>query len=226
MPLLTLQKQSTSDPVHPADPVIRSNVRTRPGIVAGIMTLPHWLVDALGLVNSETHLLAVTLRTVVAYLVVLTLVRVGQRRFRGEYGSAFDMIVGISLGALLASAIDTAEFNFLDLLWAILVLVVLHYALGKAAGRMDWFRKLIRSPTRCLYQDGEFQIAELRRYDLTEEDLHLALRSNLQTDDWDGIEAAYIETSGDISFVKAEAGSGRSNAKAPRRQDAKQEEDS
>lgn len=141
-----------------------------------------------------------SLRAVVIFIFGVLLVRVAGKRAFGK-ASAFDIVFAIIIGSNLSRTL-TASAPFFPTLAASAALVLLHRALAWLAFNTSWLGYLIKGERRCLVRDGEPQSDELRASQITDADLHEALRLNASQEDLAGVEAAYLERNGDISFVR------------------------
>ena len=145
------------------------------------------------------HLLA---RAVVIYAGGLALVRLGKRRFMGSY-SAFDMVLGITIGALLANA-SADDDRFFNALGLVVALVALHWALARATYRWAWLDGWVKGENAFLVRDGEVDREALRRTAISDSDLVQAIRG-AGVGDLGSVSAAVMERSGQISVVERSA---------------------
>lgn len=162
-----------------------------------------WISEALGgLIGfgmddlTFGHLLV---RALLIYAGGLVLVRLGKRRFMGSY-SAFDMVLGITVGALLATA-SADDNRFLNALVLVVVLVGLHWLLAKAAYRWPWLDSLVKGGTLDLVRDGKVMDEALKRTAFSKGDLVQAIRWK-GVDDLGAIKQAVMERSGQVSIVQ------------------------
>jgi uncharacterized membrane protein YcaP (DUF421 family) len=141
-----------------------------------------------------------SLRAVVIFIFGILLVRLAGKRAFGK-ASAFDIVFAIVIGSNLSRTL-TANAPFFPTLAASLALVLMHRALALAAYHTTWLGSLIKGDPRCLVKGGEPQAEELRASQITDHDLEEALRLNCGQADLAGIDAAYLERNGDISFIR------------------------
>lgn len=160
------------------------------------------LSDVLGLGEGGDGVVQMALRAVVIYAVALAFVRVGEKRFLGK-NTAFDVILGIMFGSVITRAITSPE-DFLPIVVAAGVLVLLHWLSAVVAFRSDSIGSLFKGNERPLVIDGEIQWDEMRSSNITRRDLLGALRSNARTDDLSRVQVARLERSGEISVIEAE----------------------
>jgi uncharacterized membrane protein YcaP (DUF421 family) len=141
-----------------------------------------------------------TVRAVVIFIFGVLLARLAGKRAFGK-AIAFDIVFAIIIGSNLSRTL-TANAPFLQTLAASAALVIMHRALAWAAFHTSWLGYLIKGKPRCLVENGEPQNRELRASQITDEDLEEALRLNAGQESLAGIDTAYLERNGDISFLR------------------------
>lgn len=155
----------------------------------------------LGLDVNDLNVWQMAARAVVAYPVGIAFVRLGEKRFIGKF-TAFDVIMGIVIGSILARAI-TGGSPFFPSLAAGLVLVLLHYLFAMLSYNVEWFGEFVKGSGRTLVVDGEIQWQAMQKSHISERDLMGALRENGGVDDIAQVRLARLERSGNISVVAA-----------------------
>lgn len=153
----------------------------------------------IGVEGSVLGVGGIALRTLIIYGFTLVLVRMGSRRFLGK-ASAFDFIVAIMLGSIMAGAINGSG-PLLPTLIPGVVLVFLHWLLALLAYRTDWLGSIIKGNPILLIKNGEVQSEGMHRSSITNEDLIGALRLQTNQSDPAKVQFAYLERSGRISVV-------------------------
>lgn len=156
----------------------------------------------LGLEAEELTVWHMSLRAIVVYISALTMVQLGEKRFLGK-STAFDVILAIIFGSVVSRAI-TGSSSFFPTLGAGLVLIGLHWLFAAIAFRFSWFGTLIKGSPRLVVKDGEILWKAMRKSNLSENDLHSALRPQARVTDLDEIKEARLERSGEISVIKAD----------------------
>lgn len=148
--------------------------------------------------------LQMSLRAVVIFVITLLLLRIAGRRSFGMK-SPFDNIIVILLGAILSRAVVGAS-EFLPTIASATVIAVLH-RLGAWVGTLNLrFGAVIKGRKIILFQDGKLNHDNMRRALVSESDLYASLRSNMNVENFDTIESAYMEINGQISFVQKRQG--------------------
>ena len=139
------------------------------------------------------------LRAILVYVLALVLVRLGSKRFLSQ-ATAFDVIVAIMLGSVLSRAINGSA-PFVPTLLARGALVGVHWSLAVAATRSPFVGSLLKGKPRLLIKDGQVQEKELRRANLSANDVDQALRLHSDQTDPAKIRRAYLERNGRISVT-------------------------
>lgn len=159
------------------------------------------LSSVLGLDANDLNVWQMAARAIVAYPVGIAFVRLGEKRFIGKF-TAFDVIMGIVIGSILARAI-TGGSPFFPSLAVGLVLVSLHYLFAMLSYNVEWFGEFVKGSGRTLVVDGEIQWQAMQKSHISERDLMGALRENGGVDDITQVRLARLERSGNISVVAA-----------------------
>ena len=139
------------------------------------------------------------LRAVVVFAVMVVFVRLAKKRFM-SHATAFDVILGIMLGAVVSRAI-TGNAPFWPALAAGAALIAMHWLFSFGASRSHGFGNLVKGRPRVLVRDGKPDRDAMRRAHITEHDLD----EDLRTEGLDGTETvkeARLERSGKVSVVK------------------------
>jgi uncharacterized membrane protein YcaP (DUF421 family) len=155
-----------------------------------------WL---LGIDQDSLSASRMAARALLVYPLGIVLVRLGKKRFIGEF-TAFDVILGFTLGSLLASAITDAE-GFVPKLAAAFALVLLHYVFSKISFHSDRFGDLIKGHATTLVEDGEIRWDAMRRSHISRQDLLMVLRKKGELEDPAEVRLARLERSGDVSVI-------------------------
>lgn len=157
-------------------------------------------LDAILGTGSETLTIAQTgIRAVLAFLVLVALLRLGSKRLMGR-GSAFDMVVAIMIGSVMASSI-TRSHPVLRIYLAVAVLIGLHAALSWMAARIGWFGPLFKGHRVRLVKDGTLRRDAMVGSGITDSDLKAALRGDGSPPDLNLIGDAWLERDGSISLL-------------------------
>jgi uncharacterized membrane protein YcaP (DUF421 family) len=138
-------------------------------------------------------------RAFLVSFIALVLVRLTGMRVFGEK-SAFDVVVGIMLGAVLSRAIYGGT-PFWPTLFAAFVVVLFHRLLSYLSFHHHKIGILIKGNKHHLVKNGELDWANMRRCQITEHDIMEGLREKTHLDDLSKVSEAFFERNGQISFV-------------------------
>ncbi|WP_372623828.1 DUF421 domain-containing protein [Falsiroseomonas sp.] len=157
----------------------------------------------LGAGREDLSLGQMAARAVLVYLAALAMVRWGEKRFMGK-NTAFDVILGVILGSVVSRAVNSTP-DILPTLGAGFVLVAMHWSFASLAFRSDRFGNVVKGTTRVLVKDGQIDWDQMRRSNMSRDDLLGALRSEGVQEPKEVAEAR-LERSGDVSVVKVTSG--------------------
>ena len=142
------------------------------------------------------------LRTVIIYLVALTIIRIGKRRFMGGY-TTFDILLGFVVGSVLSRAI-TGAVRFFDMVLVVITLMILHWIIAAISYYSERFSGFIKNSARELVVDGEIQEEAMRKSKIGKNDLLQALREKAGVESPDEVKTAYLERDGNITVIAKE----------------------
>jgi uncharacterized membrane protein YcaP (DUF421 family) len=143
---------------------------------------------------------AMAVRAVVMFLLLLALIRVAGRRSFGRT-SSFDNVVVIMLGAVAARGVVGAS-PFGSTLAACTVVVVLHRLIGRGCVTQPWLARLVEGTPIPLYVGGKLVPHNLKRATISEDDLLESHRLERQRAGLSPDVDAFVERNGRISFVE------------------------
>lgn len=140
-----------------------------------------------------------SMRALLMFTVGLVLIRVANKRFLSK-STAFDVIVSIMLGTVLARAINGSG-PIIGTIASGVVLVALHRFVAVIAFHSKFFDRLTKGDKRLLIDNGEYQPEGMKKSHFQKDDLHEQLRlSGVGTAD--AVDKAYLERNGDLSVLK------------------------
>ena len=146
-----------------------------------------------------TGFLDVGLRAILGYAVLLLIVRFSGNRTLAKL-RAFDLVVTIALGSLLATAVTDRDAPISHVLLAVACLVALQWLVAALSARSERFNRLVTSRSILLYEGGAFDRKALRRARVTPEQVEGAARQaghvGMAT-----VAGAWLEENGSISIV-------------------------
>lgn len=139
-------------------------------------------------------------RAIILYFITLLLIRISGMRTFGQQ-SAFDMIIVITMGALLSRPIVGAS-AFLPTVFAGLILALLHRTIAWLTMKSKRLRKIFKGEEMSLYKDGKINLKNLNRCMISEGDLMASVRLHANLDSLVEVKEARMERTGEISIIK------------------------
>jgi len=150
--------------------------------------------------SDDLTALSMTLRSFMMFFVALALIRIGGMRIFGKK-TAFDNILVIMLGAILARGVVGAS-AFFPTVAAAAVMVVIHKILALLAMKHIWVGKIVKGIHRSLYKDGKMNTKNMKIAAISKDDLMEGVRLEIHSDSLDDVHEAIIEKNGQVSIVK------------------------
>lgn len=145
----------------------------------------------------------VILRTIIvgllAYISLVVIIRMSGKRTLSQM-NAFDFIVTVALGSILASIILTKDVSLIQGITAYLILIIMQFIITKLTIYSDKFNKVIKSEPKLLYYDNQFLNENLKKERLNETEVHQAVRAS-GTANLENVKAVILETEGSISVI-------------------------
>lgn len=152
------------------------------------------------------------LRTVVigslTYLALIFILRVCGKRTLSKW-NAFDYVVTIALGSVLATVILSKSVSLAQGLTALALLVGLQFVVTWLSVRSKSVAALVKAKPTLLLFRGEYQRAAMRRTRVTDEEVRAALR-NKGFATLGAAAAVILETDGSFSVIEKFGESGSS----------------
>jgi uncharacterized membrane protein YcaP (DUF421 family) len=159
-------------------------------------------MDLHSLFGSGEHLTALQMgvRSFIMFFIALALIRIGGMRIFGKK-TAFDNILVIMLGAILARGVVGAS-PFFSTVAAAAVMVIVHKILALLALKYIWVGKIVKGIHRSLYKNGEMNTRNMRIATISKDDLMEGVRLQINSNSLDDVEEAYIEKNGQVSIIE------------------------
>jgi uncharacterized membrane protein YcaP (DUF421 family) len=139
----------------------------------------------------------------VVYLALIVLLRVSGKRTMSKW-NAFDMVVTIALGSVLATTLISNDVGALQGMVALALLVGLQFVITWSALRWSRLHHWTKSRPRLLLRNGCFDDDALRRERVTRGEVLAAIRG-AGHGEVECIDAVVLETDGSVSVI-AQAG--------------------
>jgi len=153
----------------------------------------------LDLEPKELNFIQISLRGVIVFVVALTMVRFGNKRFLSKM-TAFDAILGFILASMLARAVNGSA-AFFPTLGGGFVLMGVHALMARFAFKSDKFGMLVKGSAEAIVRDGKLDRTMMARTQISEKDLLEEARLNAQVMSVEDIDLATVERNGEVSVI-------------------------
>jgi uncharacterized membrane protein YcaP (DUF421 family) len=136
-----------------------------------------------------------------AYVALIAMIRLTGKRTLSKL-NAFDLVITVALGSVLATIILNKDTPLLAGVTAIAVLVLLQLAVTWTLVRRPGLRRLVRSDPALLLLAGRLQTETMRRERVTEDEVLQAIRDSGggAFADADGV---FLQSDGSLAVVQA-----------------------
>lgn len=149
---------------------------------------------------QDLDAMQMVLRACMAFFFTLLVIKGGKRRFMSK-ASAFDVVMVIILGSVISRAINGSA-PVLPTLAASVALMLMHRIVSWCSFHVKAISRFVEGEAEALVTNGSIDWDAMRRHDITEKDLHAALRRELHADDLNLAKSIVIESSGALTVVK------------------------
>ncbi|MCH8570930.1 DUF421 domain-containing protein [Nesterenkonia sp. AY15] len=137
-----------------------------------------------------------------AYAVLVLVIRLSGKRTLSQL-NAFDFIVTVALGSVLATILLSSDVSWSEGALALVLLASLQFVLAWISARAPKFRTLITARPAVVFHEGQMQQEQLRRNRLSASEVHQAIRSS-GSGDLSSIAAVVLETNGTLSVISTQ----------------------
>lgn len=156
-------------------------------------------IDLLGLHEPDLHWYQLLVRTFIVFIAAMAFIRLSGMRTFGT-SSAFDVVVSISLGAIMGKCI-MGHYPFFGGLLAGGTLVTLHRVVAWLSARNAFFCVLTEGKPVLLYHKEIKEVQEKKQYNITDQEIEAALHEQ-NIDSYENVKAVWLEPDGKLSIVK------------------------
>src|SRR5690606_24723916 len=137
--------------------------------------------------------------TILAYIGMILLIRASGKRTLSKM-NAFDFIITISLGSVLATVALNKNVALADGILAFFLLIFLQFAITWLSVRFKKVKRIITSQPILLLYKGEILDDVIKKERITIEELYLSAREK-GIGDLKDIQAIVLETTGEITVM-------------------------
>ncbi len=135
----------------------------------------------------------------ISYIALFLFIRISGKRTLAKL-NAFDFVVTVTLGSTLSSMI-LMKVTIAEGVVALLVIILLQYALAWLAKQSDMMEKVINSVPTLLFYNGKFLEDAMQKVVVTKEEIYAEIRK-FRIENIDDVKAVVMELNGEITVVK------------------------
>lgn len=144
-------------------------------------------------------LFRVAISAIIGYVTLVALLRISGRRTLAKM-NAFDMVVTVALGSVLASIILSKGVTLFQGALALALLIGMQYAVTWSSVRVGWVRRMVTGEPALLFYQGQSLPGALRQSRVTQDELQAAVRASGLID-MSEVQAVVLETDGSFSVM-------------------------
>lgn len=139
---------------------------------------------------------------ILSYLGLVIFLRISGKRTLSKM-NAFDLVVTVALGSILATILLTEKVALAEGLTAFFILITMQYTVAWLSVRSQKISELIKSNPQLLYYEGAFLRDIMKAERILEIEILQAARSSGHSS-LDQVKAVVLETDGSISVIQKE----------------------
>lgn len=137
----------------------------------------------------------------VVYLALIIMLRIGGKRTLSKW-NAFDFIVTIAMGSIIASIILNKDVTVVEGLLASGVLILLQASITWLSVRIGWIEGAVKAQPTLLYANENFLRDNMRTQRVTRSEMLAAIRAS-GIGHLSFVDAVVLETDGSFSVVES-----------------------
>ena len=146
------------------------------------------------------QILQVFISCLLVYVAFIILLRISGKRTLSKW-NAFDFIVTIALGSILASVILSKGVVILEGILASFLLIIFQFIITWLSVRVDWIENLVKANPTLLYNENNFLFDEMKKQRVTKGEILAAIRAS-SIGSLEKVKAVVLETDGSFSVIK------------------------
>ena len=144
-------------------------------------------------------LLRVLIITPLAYLALISLLRVSGKRTLSKM-NAFDFVVTVALGSTFATIILSSDVALIEGVLAFFMLIASQFVITWLSVRSEAVKQFVKSEPSLLFHNGDFLTRVMKRERVTEEEVLAAVREQGKGS-LEAVGAVVLETDGTFSIL-------------------------
>lgn len=149
--------------------------------------------------DSWSRIGTLVMATIAAYLVLIVVLRTSGKRTLSKL-NAFDFVITIALGSVLATVVLSRSVPLAEGLLAFVLLAGLQFVVAFLSLRSGMFRRLVKSSPQAVLVDGHPRPEVLRKERVTLAELAQAVRKH-GAGSFGDVDLVVLETDGTFSVI-------------------------
>lgn len=149
--------------------------------------------------NILPDMLRVIVVGTVAYASLILILRVSGKRTLSKM-NAFDFIVTVALGSILATVLLSEDVELVEGVTAFALLIFLQFCITWLQVRSERFQDIIKAEPSMLYYQGRYIDSMMKRERVTREEINAAMRAS-GIAAVEGAHAVILETDGTFTVI-------------------------
>lgn len=151
-------------------------------------------------INENITPFEIAARSAVMFIVALMLIRLAGMRPFGK-GESFDQIITFLIGAILSRGVVGAT-PFFSTIISVIVIILIHRILSRLSIYSKVIGRIAKGNNYVLYRNGEFVKENMKKANISDNDILEELRLQCKCKKMDNIKEIYLERTGKISFIQ------------------------
>ncbi len=150
--------------------------------------------------SKWSTLLDIFLIGIFSYVFIVLLLRISGKRTLSKW-NAFDFIITVAFGSILASTIVSNSIALSDGAAALALLVLLQFVVTWSTVRSKFLKDVVKAEPTLLFYKGNFLKEDMKKERVTESEILAAIRGN-GISSLDKTGAVILETDGSFSVIQ------------------------
>lgn len=150
--------------------------------------------------DNWSGLRQILLTTLMVYPILIIFLRLSGKRTLSKW-NAFDFVVTIALGSILASVMLSKDVAVLEGLLGLGLLILFQYFITFISVRVEWFESIIKSNPTLIYKNDTFLLDKMKKHRVSRAEILAAVRSS-SISSLDNVRYVVLETDGSFSVIK------------------------
>jgi uncharacterized membrane protein YcaP (DUF421 family) len=146
------------------------------------------------------QILLTTVMTCAAYLAIIIVLRLAGKRVLSKW-NAFDFVVTVAFGSILATTILSKETTLISGIAAFATLALLQVAITFTSVRFQFVESFVKARPKAVLFKGNFQHLVMEKERVTEGEIRAAVRAK-GIAALEDVYAVILETDGSFSVIK------------------------